>query len=78
MDFTKIQNEFMNLQGTIEKSNKVIKGVNDYIKTLNKDITKLKNKNEKDDMQKIVNTFIINLKESVVKTLTDIVSDKED
>jgi len=77
MDFTKIQNEFMNLQEKVNKSNKIIKGVNDYIKVLNKDITRLKNKNEKDEMQKITNTFVISIKESVIKALTDIITEKE-
>lgn len=76
MDFTKIQNEFINLQEKIDKSNKVIKGINDYIKVLNKDITRLKNKSEKDKMQKVINEFIINIKESVVSSLTDIVDEK--
>ena len=77
MDFTKIQNEFINLQAKIESSNKIVKGINDYIKALNKDVTKLKNKNEKDEMQKQINTFIIGLKESVINSLTNIIEEKE-
>lgn len=77
MDFTKIQKEFMNLQEKIESSNKIVKGINDYIKALNRDVTKLKNKNEKDDMQKQINLFIIGLKESVINSLTNIIEEKE-
>lgn len=77
MDFTKIQNEFMNLQAKIESSNKIVKGINDYIKVLNRDVAKLKNKNEKDEMQKQINTFIIGLKESVINSLTNIIEEKE-
>lgn len=77
MDFTKIQNEFINLQAKIESSNKIVKGINDYIKALNRDVIKLKNKNEKDEMQKQINTFIIVLKESVINSLTNIIEEKE-
>ncbi len=77
MDFTKIQNEFINLQAKIESSDKIVKGINDYIKILNKDVAKLKNKNEKDEMQKQINTFIIGIKESVINSLTNIIEEKE-
>lgn len=77
MDFTKINNEFMNLQIKLESNEKIIQKLNDYIKKLNKEILKLKNKNEKDELQKSVNILIIGFKESVLKELTMIVLNEE-
>lgn len=78
MDFTKINNEFMNLQIKLKNNEKTIQKLNDYIKKLNKDILKLKNKNEKDKIQNSVNMFVIDLKENILNELTEIISTEKE
>lgn len=78
MDFTKINNEFMNLQIKLKNNEKIIQKLNDYIKKLNKDILKLKNKNEKDKIQNSVNMFVIDLKENILNELTEIMSTEKE
>lgn len=76
MDFFKINQEFQNLQKKLEDSDKYIKGINNLIKRLDKEITKLEQKNEteKDNIQKIFNSLIINIKNDFKNRLEEIVN----
>lgn len=68
----------MNLQIKLKNNEKIIQKLNDYIKKLNKDILKLKNKNEKDKIQNSVNMFVIDLKENILNELTEIMSTEKE
>ncbi len=76
MDFLRLNNEFQNLQKKLEDSERYIKSINNYLKKLEKEITRLQQRNEteKDVIQKSVNTLILNIKIDFKKSLEDIVN----
>lgn len=76
MDFLKLSNEFQNLQKKLEESTKFDKSIKDYIKKLEKEITKYEQKNEteKDLIQKSINTLLIEIKKDFKSNLEKIVN----
>lgn len=80
MDFLKINQEFQNLQKKLEESELYVKGINNLIKKLDKDLVKLeqKNESEKDNCQKIYNSLIITIKKEFKNSLEDIINIKKD
>lgn len=76
MDFLRLNNEFQNLQKKLEDSERYVKSINNYLKKLEKEITRLQQRNEteKDVIQKSVNTLILNIKMDFKKSLEDIVN----
>lgn len=78
MDFLRINNEFQNLQKKLEDCEQYLKSINSLIKKLEKDITKLEQKNEteKDVIQKSVNNLILEIKKQFKNSLDEIVKSK--
>ena len=75
MDFLKLNNEFQNLQKKLEESEKYRKNINDYIKRIDKEIMKLEksNETEKDNIEKMINNLILEIKKDVKMTLQEII-----
>ena len=76
MDFLRINNEFQNLQKKLEDSERYIKGINNYLKKLDKEIIRLEQKRdmEKDVINSSVDNLIIEIKKQFKKSLEDIIN----
>jgi len=76
MDFLRINNEFQNLQKKLEDSERYIKGINNYLKKLDKEIIRLEQKRdmEKDVINSSVDNLIIEIKKQFKKSLEEIIN----
>lgn len=76
MDFLRINNEFQNLQKKLEDSERYIKGINNYLKKIDKEIIRLEQKRdmEKDVINSSVDNLIIEIKKQFKKSLEDIIN----
>ena len=76
MDFTRLNNEFLNMQKKLEDNEICIKKLKIFIKSIDKEIIKLeaKRKNEKDVVQNAIYCSIIEIKKNYRKELEKILS----